>query len=72
MMNRQERTALQQQAIIEAASVLADNCRGQAKKGHWLNVHFRAFELAYLAWQAHIAEAVNYADSGAQTGDVCP
>jgi hypothetical protein len=26
----------------------------QIGKGHWLNIHFRAFELSYRAWQEHI------------------
>ncbi|KKN78835.1 hypothetical protein LCGC14_0346070 [marine sediment metagenome] len=26
----------------------------QIKKQHWLNVHFRAFELANNAWKEHI------------------
>jgi len=29
--------------------------RDQIKKGHFLNVHFRAFALSDMAWKAHIA-----------------
>lgn len=28
--------------------------RDQVQKEHWLNVHFRAFELSHAAWQFHI------------------
>lgn len=30
--------------------------RDQIKKGHWLNVHFRAVELAYFAWKQYIEQ----------------
>lgn len=28
----------------------------QIEKGHYLNVHFRAFQLAYNAWQEHVRQ----------------
>ena len=28
--------------------------KDQIDKQHWLNVHFRAFQLAHFAWQQHI------------------
>jgi len=31
-----------------------DGLREQIEKGHWLNVHFRAFRLAWDAWQNHV------------------
>jgi len=30
--------------------------KDQVRKGHYLNVHFRAFELAHEAWQEHIRQ----------------
>lgn len=46
----------------EADKMLVDleGLRDQIKKHHFLNVHFRAFELANEAWQAHMrANAVS-------------
>ena len=31
-----------------------EGLRDQIEKGHFLNVHFRAFKLGYEAWQEHI------------------
>lgn len=31
-----------------------EGIRDQIEKGHFLNVHFRAFRLGYEAWQEHI------------------
>ena len=41
---------MQQKKLL--ASV--DGIANQIKKNHWLNVHFRAFELANEAWTEHI------------------
>lgn len=38
----------------------------QICKGHFLNVHFRAFKLAYAAWQEHIRQN---AVSGSRAGN---
>lgn len=49
--------------------------KDQIEKQHWLNIHFRAFQLANYAWQQHIlvnaqlgAERVN-SPSGAVLDD---
>ncbi len=41
---------------IEQKRALVDleGLRDQIEKEHWLNVHFRAFQLANEAWQHHI------------------
>lgn len=41
----------QQQMLIEL-----NGLRDQIEKGHYLNVHFRAFQLAHAAWQEHIRQ----------------
>lgn len=45
---------------------MAQGLHDQIRKQHWLNVHFRAFELANDAWSLHVrtnakigAKAVN-------------
>jgi hypothetical protein len=38
----------------EALRLKLSELEDQIAKGHWLNVHFRAFELAYDAWKLHI------------------
>ena len=40
----------------EQSKALAEleGLRDQIEKGHWLNVHFRAFRLANDAWQNHV------------------
>lgn len=41
----------------------------QIRKGHHLNVHFRAFRLAYTAWEEHIrCNAVSAARGGYVAG----
>ena len=41
----------------------------QIRKGHYLNVHFRAFQLAYSAWMEHIRQnAVTGARGGFVAG----
>ena len=40
----------------EKAKMLVElnGLRDQIRKGHFLNVHFRAFQLAHTAWLEHI------------------
>lgn len=33
-----------------------EGLKDQVEKGHFLNVHFRAFRLAWDAWQEHIRQ----------------
>lgn len=42
----------EQQVMLIALEGLKD----QIEKGHFLNVHFRAFELAHNAWREHIRQ----------------
>lgn len=42
-------TVEQQKAISDLEAI-----KEQIEKGHWLNVHFRAFKLSHDAWQNHI------------------
>lgn len=42
-------TTQQNIMLIELAGI-----EDQIKKGHYLNVHFRAFKLADIAWKEHI------------------
>lgn len=42
----------QQQKLLAELHGLED----QIRKGHYLNVHFRAFQLANEAWQEHIRQ----------------
>lgn len=44
-------TPEQNKLMAEVAGI-----RDQIEKGHFLNVHFRAFRLAYEAWQEHIRQ----------------
>jgi len=48
----------QEQAIVKLKGI-----KDQVEKEHWLNVHFRAFELADMAWKEHIrANAITGSD----------
>lgn len=42
-------TTEQDRAMCDLAGL-----RDQIEKEHWLNVHFRAFQLAHEAWQNHV------------------
>jgi len=44
-------TLEQQRLLLELHGL-----RDQIEKGHFLNVHFRAFQLAGMAWQEHIRQ----------------
>lgn len=44
-------TLEQQRLLLELHGL-----RDQIEKGHFLNVHFRAFQLAHAAWQKHIRQ----------------
>lgn len=44
-------TPEQSKLLCELAGI-----RDQIRKGHYLNVHFRAFRLAHDAWQEHIRQ----------------
>ena len=44
-------TTQQRQLLIEL-----DGLRDQIHKGHFLNVHFRAFQLAHAAWMEHVRQ----------------
>ena len=57
-------TTEQNKALCELTGL-----KDQIGKQHWLNVHFRAFELADFAWKQHVfanarvgAKAVNSPD----------
>jgi hypothetical protein len=41
----------QEKLLVEVAGI-----SDQIKKGHYLNVHFRAFELAYNSWREHVRQ----------------
>lgn len=43
---------------VEQQKLLAElhGLKDQIEKGHFLNVHFRAFQLAHAAWQEHIRQ----------------
>lgn len=45
---RSRMTTQQQQMLVELAGL-----RDQIEKGHYLNVHFRAFQLSHAAWMEH-------------------
>lgn len=44
-------TTEQNKLLAELAGI-----RDQIEKGHYLNVHFRAFRLSHDAWQEHIRQ----------------
>lgn len=50
-MDDESLTVQQRQMLIELHGI-AD----QIRKGHYLNVHFRAFQLAHASWQEHIRQ----------------
>jgi hypothetical protein len=55
-------TTQQEQMMIELHGL-----KDQIQKGHYLNVHFRAFKLANDAWQEHIRQN---AVRGARGGEI--
>lgn len=54
---------------VEQEKLLAElrGLEDQIRKGHYLNVHFRAFQLAHAAWMEHIRQN---AVSGARGGHI--
>jgi hypothetical protein len=58
MSNEQKRLLMELEGIAD-----------QIKKGHYLNVHFRAFQLSNSSWQEHIRQnAVRCARGGEIAG----
>ena len=41
-------------AEVDQANCQLSGLQEQIEKQHWLNVHFRAFQLADYAWKQHI------------------
>lgn len=61
-------TTQHEQMLVELHGI-----EDQIRKGHHLNVHFRAFQLAHAAWQEHIrANAVAGARGGFVSGTSPP
>jgi len=50
-MSERAMTTQQQKLLVELHGL-----KDQIEKGHYLNVHFRAFQLAHEAWQEHIRQ----------------
>jgi len=50
-MSERAMTTQQQKLLVELHGL-----KDQIEKGHYLNVHFRAFHLAHEAWQEHIRQ----------------
>lgn len=59
---------------VEQEKLLAElrGLEDQIRKGHYLNVHFRAFQLAHAAWMEHIRQNAVAAARGGFVAGIGP